>query len=74
MPARSGDPTAAAGVIFRVKMLGIVLPAPPIPLEAFVVSSKVGNLILIRGMPPQLPRLASDTVTTAEIIKSISSP
>src|SRR5262245_5711402 len=36
----------------RLSELGIVLPAPPTPLGAYVESSDVGNLLFLTGMLP----------------------
>jgi len=50
MPAPSGSPTARLGA------LGIVLPAPPIPLGAYVESSNVGSLLFLSGVLPVVNR------------------
>ena len=36
----------------RISRLGIVLPAPPTPLGAYVESSDTGNLLFLSGMLP----------------------
>jgi enamine deaminase RidA (YjgF/YER057c/UK114 family) len=40
------------GLESRLSELGIVLPAPPTPLGAYVESSDVGNLLFLTGMLP----------------------
>jgi enamine deaminase RidA (YjgF/YER057c/UK114 family) len=50
MPAPSGSPTARLGA------LGIVLPAPPTPLGAYVESSDVGSLLFLSGVLPVVNR------------------
>ena len=53
MPAPSGNTTIASGSpSSRVSELGIVLPAPPTPLGAYVESSDVGNLLFLSGILP----------------------
>ena len=44
--------TLAGGVDSRLSELGIVLPAPPIPLGAYVESSDSGNLLFLSGTLP----------------------
>lgn len=51
MPAPSGNPTAG-GPSLRISQLGIVLPAPPTPLGAYVESSDSGNLLFLSGTLP----------------------
>jgi hypothetical protein len=46
MPAPSGS-EAGGGPTARLRELGIVLPAPPTPLGAFVESSDVGALLFL---------------------------
>ena len=50
MPAPSGDKTIPMSS--RILELGIVLPAPPTPLGAYVESSDVGNLLFLSGTLP----------------------
>ena len=50
MPAPSGSPTA------RLDALGVVLPAPPTPLGAYVESSNVGSLLFLSGVLPVVNR------------------
>jgi enamine deaminase RidA (YjgF/YER057c/UK114 family) len=52
MPAPSGKKTVAAGPSSRIHQLGIILPAPPTPLGAYVESSDVGNLLFLSGTLP----------------------
>ncbi len=52
MPAPSGNKPVADGPSSRVSELGIVLPAPPTPLGAYVESSDAGNLLFLSGMLP----------------------
>src|ERR1700748_1431762 len=40
----------------RLENLGIVLPAPPMPLGAYVESSGAGNLLFLSGMLPVVNR------------------
>ena len=56
MPARSGNKTVAGGPSSRIGELGIVLPAPPTPLGAYVESSDAGNLLFISGTLPVVNR------------------
>jgi enamine deaminase RidA (YjgF/YER057c/UK114 family) len=56
MPAPSGDKTLAGDLSSRLDKLGIVLPAPPTPLGAYVESSDAGNLLLLSGMLPVVNR------------------
>src|SRR6185369_17174300 len=48
--AVSGGPSS------RLSDLGIVLPAPPTPLGAYVESSDAGNLLFLSGMLPVVDR------------------
>jgi len=48
--ALSGGPSS------RLSDLGIVLPAPPAPLGAYVESSEAGNLLFLSGMLPVVNR------------------
>ena len=50
MPAPSGNRTIHFGL--RLTELGIVLPAPPTPLGAYVESSETGNLLFLSGTLP----------------------
>src|SRR6266436_4951390 len=46
----------AGGPSSRISALGIVLPAPPTPLGAYVESSDAGNLLFLSGMLPVVNR------------------
>ena len=48
--------TTKDGLGSRLSKLGIVLPAPPTPLGAYVESSDTGNLLLLSGMLPVVNR------------------
>jgi enamine deaminase RidA (YjgF/YER057c/UK114 family) len=50
MPARNGK--KPANLSSRISELGIVLPAPPTPLGAYVETSDTGNLLFLSGMLP----------------------
>jgi enamine deaminase RidA (YjgF/YER057c/UK114 family) len=52
MPVPSGNQPALGDPSSRVRELGIVLPAPPIPLGAYVESSDTGNLLFLSGTLP----------------------
>jgi enamine deaminase RidA (YjgF/YER057c/UK114 family) len=52
MPAPSGNKSLAGSPSSRLSQLGIVLPAPPIPLGAYVESSDTGNLLFLSGTLP----------------------
>lgn len=56
MPAPNGDPHIAVSPGSRIKELGIVLPAPPTPLGAYVETSEVGNLLFLSGVLPVVNR------------------
>jgi enamine deaminase RidA (YjgF/YER057c/UK114 family) len=56
MPAPSGKKTVAVGPGSRIRELGIVLPAPPTPLGAYVESSDTGNLLFLSGTLPVVNR------------------
>jgi len=56
MPAPSGNKPVAASPRSRISALGIVLPAPPTPLGAYVESSDAGNLLFLSGMLPVVNR------------------
>jgi enamine deaminase RidA (YjgF/YER057c/UK114 family) len=49
---QSSNKTRAGGLSSRLDKLGIVLPAPPTPLGAYVESSDTGNLLFLTGMLP----------------------
>ena len=51
MPAQSGN-KPAGDLDSRIKELGIVLPAPPRPLGAYVETSEAGNLLFLSGILP----------------------
>jgi enamine deaminase RidA (YjgF/YER057c/UK114 family) len=50
------DDLIEAGSSSRINQLGIVLPAPPTPLGAYVESSDTGNLLFLSGMLPVVDR------------------
>ena len=52
MPAPSGNKAAAPSPSLRVSEFGLVLPAPPTPLGAYVESSDAGNLLFLSGTLP----------------------
>jgi enamine deaminase RidA (YjgF/YER057c/UK114 family) len=52
MPAPSGNKPVAHSLSSRVGELGLVLPAPPTPLGAYVESSDAGSLLFLSGMLP----------------------
>jgi len=56
MPALSGRQAATVTACARLSELGIVLPAPPTPLGAYVESSETGNLLFISGTLPIVNR------------------
>src|SRR6266496_5097356 len=56
MPAPSGNKAVAVGPNSRLSELGIVLPAPPTPLGAYVESSDAGNLLFLSGTLPVVNR------------------
>ena len=56
MPAPSGNQTITDDAGSRLGKLGIVLPAPPIPLGAYVESSDSGSLLFLSGMLPVVYR------------------
>jgi len=56
MPVPSGDKSGAGGPSARLKELGIVLPAPPTPLGAYVEASDTGNLLFLSGTLPVVNR------------------
>jgi enamine deaminase RidA (YjgF/YER057c/UK114 family) len=52
MQAPSGNQPFLSVPSSRIAALGIVLPAPPTPLGAYVESSVTGNLLFLSGMLP----------------------
>src|SRR5713226_7991523 len=56
MRAPSGNRSVAGGPSSRLSELGIVLPAPPTPLGAYVESSDTGNLLFLSGTLPVVNR------------------
>ncbi len=56
MQAPSGNIPAEGSPGSRVSELGLVLPAPPTPLGAYVESSDTGNLLFISGTLPVVDR------------------
>jgi enamine deaminase RidA (YjgF/YER057c/UK114 family) len=56
MPAPSGNQLFRNGPSSRFSELGIVLPAPPTPLGAYVESSDTGNLLFLSGTLPVVNR------------------
>src|SRR5258707_15501805 len=52
----SGNKAVAGGPSSRLGDLGIVLPAPPTPLGAYVESSDAGNLLFLSGTLPVVNR------------------
>jgi enamine deaminase RidA (YjgF/YER057c/UK114 family) len=52
MPAPSGNKSVTHNPGLRINELGIVLPAPPTPLGAYVESSDTGNLLFLSGILP----------------------
>ncbi len=56
MPVPSGDRPVVRGPGSRVSEIGLVLPAPPTPLGAYVESSDTGNLLFLSGMLPVVDR------------------
>jgi enamine deaminase RidA (YjgF/YER057c/UK114 family) len=56
MRAPSGNPAEAGSLSLRLDDLGIVLPAPPVPLGAYVEASDTGNLLFLSGALPVVNR------------------
>ena len=56
MPAPSGNKSTAGSPSSRLSELGIVLPAPPTPLGAYVESSDTGSLLFLSGTLPVVNR------------------
>jgi enamine deaminase RidA (YjgF/YER057c/UK114 family) len=52
MPAPSGNKPVIRSPGSRISELGIVLPAPPTPLGAYVETSDTGNLLFLSGILP----------------------
>jgi enamine deaminase RidA (YjgF/YER057c/UK114 family) len=52
MPAPNGKRTVVKTPSARLSDLGIVLPAPPMPLGAYVETSDTGNLLFLSGILP----------------------
>ena len=52
MPAPSGNKIVSGNPGSRLSELGIVLPAPPTPLGAYVETSDTGNLLFLSGTLP----------------------
>ena len=52
MPVPSGKEPVARSPSSRLNALGIVLPAPPAPLGAYVESADTGNLLFLSGTLP----------------------
>jgi enamine deaminase RidA (YjgF/YER057c/UK114 family) len=56
MPAPSGNKIVESLPSSRLSEMGIVLPAPPTPLGAYVESSEAGNLLFLSGTLPVVNR------------------
>lgn len=56
MLAPSGNKAVAHSPSSRFSQLGLVLPAPPTPLGAYVESSDAGNLLFLSGTLPVVNR------------------
>src|SRR5437870_10656369 len=56
MQAPTGNKTLTGDLTSRLDKLGIVLPAPPTPLGAYVESSDTGDLLFLSGMLPVVNR------------------
>jgi len=56
MPAPSGNKPVLRTPGSRLSELGIVLPAPPTPLGAYVEASDAGNLLFLSGTLPVVNR------------------
>jgi len=52
MPAPSGNESVAASLSSRLNEVGIVLPAPPTPLGAYVEASDSEHLLFLSGTLP----------------------
>jgi enamine deaminase RidA (YjgF/YER057c/UK114 family) len=56
MQAPSGKTESTTRMSSRLSELGIVLPAPPSPLGAYVETSDTGNLLFLSGTLPMVNR------------------
>ena len=56
MPGQNGDKLVKWRIESRLGELGIALPAPPMPLGAYVESSDSGNLLFLSGTLPVVNR------------------
>jgi enamine deaminase RidA (YjgF/YER057c/UK114 family) len=56
MPAPNGDNAIVVSPGLRVRELGLVLPAPPMPLGAYIEASATGRLLFLSGMLPVVDR------------------
>src|SRR5260221_7257941 len=56
MQSATDNKALTGGLSSRLDKLGIVLPAPPTPLGAYVESSDAGNLLFLSGMLPVVNR------------------
>lgn len=56
MLAPSGNKPVSSSPSSRINELGIVLPAPPTPLGAYVESLDAGNLLFLSGIVPVVDR------------------
>jgi enamine deaminase RidA (YjgF/YER057c/UK114 family) len=56
MSAPSGNKTVTGSPSLRISDPGLVLPAPPTPLMAYVESSDAGNLLFLSGTLPVVNR------------------
>src|SRR5438445_5218022 len=59
MQTPTGNKTLTGGLSFGLDKLGIVLPAPPTPLGAYIESSDTGDLLFLSGMLPVVNRRLS---------------
>jgi enamine deaminase RidA (YjgF/YER057c/UK114 family) len=56
MQSPTDNKTLTGGPSSRLEKLGIILPAPPTPLGAYVEASAAGNLLFLSGMLPVVNR------------------
>src|SRR6266478_1396756 len=56
MQSATDNKALTGNLTSRLDKLGIVLPAPPTPLGAYVESSEAGNLLFLAGMLPMVNR------------------
>jgi enamine deaminase RidA (YjgF/YER057c/UK114 family) len=56
MQSQTGNKSLTGDLSSRLDKLGIVLPAPPTPLGAYVESSDAGDLLFLSGMLPVVNR------------------